>query len=140
MNDPAMLLCAASKWAGSDQRCRWCDGILPPNRKRWCSDRCVNTYGKNHWWTDARKAARRRDKYRCVRCGANKHGRLADGTERPAELRGLNVHHIAAAKGTHHRTHCSHHLANLETLCKVCHRVEHYGDRHIPPGEQLRVA
>lgn len=128
MNDVAMLNCLASQWLGDDELCRWCNQVLPPQRKRWCSTRCVNAYGKNHWWTDARKAARRRDKYRCVRCGATK-------AQRP-----LNVHHIVPALGTHSKTDCAHHLTNLETLCKSCHNVEHYGDQHIPPGEQLRVA
>lgn len=140
MNDDAMLNCLASKWLGEDDRCRWCNDVLHPARKRWCSDKCANAYGKNHWWTDARKAAKRRDKYRCVRCGADRNGNTPTGGQRPAKLRGLNVHHIVPAEGRHSITDCAHHLTNLETLCKVCHNVEHYGDTHIPPGEQLRVA
>ena len=95
---------------GGPADCRWCGAPLPPRRHAWCSDACANAYNKNHWWPDARRAARRRDKYRCRLC----QRRRADGIR-------LEVNHLVQALGAHARVSCAHHLANLETLCNECH-------------------
>ena len=55
--------------ARTDGQCRWCASELPHRRKMWCSDRCADRFWNNHWWTLARRAAKRRDRYRCKRCG-----------------------------------------------------------------------
>ena len=73
----------------------------------WCRDRCATAFWKNHWWSRARRAAKRRDKYACVRCGGG---------------RPLEVNHIAPCLGAHGEISCAHHLVNLETLCAPCHR------------------
>ena len=73
--------------------CSWCAAPLPKGRRMWCR---------------ARRAAKRRDKYACVRCGGG----------RPIE-----VNHIVPCLGAHGTLSCAHHLENLETLCVPCHRV-----------------
>lgn len=96
--------------------CDWCGRPLARTlgQKRWCGALCVEAYRKNHIWTDARKAAIRRDQHRCVRCGRHD---------------GLEVNHIyplAAAPGftgDRGRETCLNHLDGLETLCHE-HHVE----------------
>ena len=88
--------------------CSWCAAPLPKGRRMWCRDRCAAAFWKNHWWSRARRAAKRRDKYACVRCGGG----------RPIE-----VNHIVPCLGAHGTLSCAHHLENLETLCVPCHRV-----------------
>ncbi len=105
------LVCELAKPGGPGE-CRWCGSALPARRRTWCSDTCSRTYSKNHWWPDARRAARRRDKYRCRRC----QRRRTDGIK-------LEVNHVVRALGSHARVSCAHHLANLETLCNECHAV-----------------
>ena len=88
--------------------CSWCGTPVPKGRRMWCQDRCATAFWKNHWWSRARRAAKRRDKYVCMRCGGG----------RPIE-----VNHIVPCLGAHGTLSCAHHLANLETLCVPCHRA-----------------
>jgi 5-methylcytosine-specific restriction endonuclease McrA len=92
--------------------CPWCAAPLPKGRRTWCRDRCATAFWKNHWWSRARRAAKRRDKYACVRCGGG----------RPIE-----VNHIVPCLGAHGTLSCAHHLKNLETLCVACHRAHTAG-------------
>lgn len=117
--------------------CGWCCAPLPAGRRTWCRDRCATAFWKNHWWTLARQAAKRRDKYRCVRCRhfPPKRPAAVDFAVRAAYLaafRGwrlsrpaarLEVNHIKPCLGAHGTPSCAHHLSNLETLCVVCHRA-----------------
>jgi hypothetical protein len=116
--------------------CAWCGTALPARRRTWCSDRCATTFWTNHWWTLARRAAKRRDKYRCRACGAAapkrptraacttaaayrtamRVWRTAKKTER------MEVNHRVPCRGKHGALSCDHHLVNLETLCVACHR------------------
>lgn len=91
----------------------------------------------NHWWSVARTAAKRRDRYRCRRCGARGPKRPsanAHATRKSylAALRAwrdekkvarLEVNHIDPAAGRHGQLSCVHHLENLETLCLGCHKL-----------------
>ncbi|HEY8297920.1 MAG TPA: hypothetical protein VIG32_07860 [Candidatus Baltobacteraceae bacterium] len=100
--------------------CAWCGQPLPPRRRTWCSDRCGTSFWKNHWWTLARRAAKRRDKYRCTRCG---HALPKRGCTRAQRKSGrLEVNHREPCRGAHARLSCAHHLENLETLCVPCHQ------------------
>ena len=104
--------------------CNWCGSELPKRRRTWCSDKCANAFWTNHWWTLARRAAKRRDKYRCKRCGERAPKR---GTPNYSALRKkhrVEVNHIQQARGAHVRLSCLHHLTNLETLCLSCHKAE----------------
>lgn len=93
--------------------CAWCQGELPPRRKRFCSDLCGARWYENHRWTQARLAALERAGYRCERCGE-------------APLDGLEVHHrIEVGAEGYGTLSCLHHQANLEVLDSRCHREEH---------------
>lgn len=121
----------------TDGRCAWCGDELPKRRRTWCSDRCADTFWNNHWWSLARRAARRRDKYACTRCGKKapkrpSRARFPKEAEYKAAMRSyrkarkverLEVNHIEQALGRHRQLSCIHHLANLETLCGDCHKV-----------------
>jgi hypothetical protein len=133
----AALLDGCSKsgprWEGC---CAWCSEDLPPRRRTWCSERCSTAFWTNHWWSPARRAAKRRDKYSCVQCGhrpPKRPTRAAFGTQgdyRAAmtayravrKTDRLEVNHIVPALGRHGVLSCIHHLENLETLCVACHK------------------
>jgi hypothetical protein len=101
--------------------CRWCGERLNGRRKTWCSEVCSDGFWQNHWWTMARRAAKKRDKHRCVRCGVRAVPRSAGRAARRAGR--LEVNHKVQCLGRHGSLSCSHHLDNLETLCPPCHRV-----------------
>ena len=90
-------------------RCRWCGGALTGRQTSWCGPACTRAFGANHWWTDARAAALKRDHQRCVRCGSP----IAP-----------EVNHIEPRNGAGYGPGCHHHQANLETLCHACHVLE----------------
>jgi hypothetical protein len=121
---------------------------LPARRRTWCSDRCNDAFWNNHWWSRARAAAKKRDKYRCCRCGhvpPKRPSRARFPTEAAykaaartwragrAENR-LEVNHRVQALGTHRSLTCLHHLENLETLCVACHRAETAAQSHSGRG------
>jgi len=120
----------------ADGACAWCAAELPPRRRSWCSDRCGELFWMNHWWSVARTAAKRRDRYRCKRCGVRGPKRPSASAHRTrkaylAALRAyreekkvarLEVNHIDPAAGKHRQLSCVHHLDNLETLCLSCHK------------------
>jgi len=111
--------------------CRWCGAVLPPRRRTWCSDRCATRFWNNHWWTLARRAAKRRDKYVCKRCGHKPLGRSHPQYRSRRKIDRLEVNHIEQALGAHRRLSCLHHLGNLETLCLSCHNAETESQRRI---------
>jgi len=136
----------------ADGACSWCGTELPPRRRSWCSDRCGDAFWANHWWSVARQSAKRRDRYRCRRCGVRAPKRPAQSaytTRAPylaamrvwrAEKRTarMEVNHIVPCRGRHKALDCAHHLDNLETLCPPCHK-EHTaalrpGNRAVQPG------
>lgn len=106
--------CTLTQWVGEQNVCQWCmsslDGLS--RRTAWCSSKCSRAWERNHVWRIARSAARRRDKYSCIKCGEHK-------TVKPIE-----VNHIVPLVGKGYGVSCSHHLSNLEALCVDCHRIE----------------
>lgn len=125
--------------------CAWCGAALPPRRRTWCSERCSTTFWTNHWWTLARRAAKRRDRYRCCACGCpapKRPGqasfatasayRAAMRTWRAAKkTQRMEVNHRIPCRGKHSTLSCDHHLDNLETLCVACHKVLTLDDRRL---------
>lgn len=83
-------------------------------------------FGDNHWWSAARKAAKKRDRYACRLCGA----RRRDGAK-------LQVHHIVPCEGRHSVSGCHHHVDGLVTLCEDCHHDVHVSLRN---GQVVLVA
>lgn len=117
MTDLTLLrsTCPLSRWTGRADACQWCDNDLPGSRRRtWCSEQCRRTWERNHLWSRARAAAKRRTKNTCLRCGLHKD---------EAALEVNHIHPIAAHPGADHgRTpSCAHHQDNLEPLCHACH-------------------
>jgi 5-methylcytosine-specific restriction endonuclease McrA len=72
----------------------------------------------------ARRAAKRRDRYRCTRCGHKPPPRSHPKYKRLRKTDRLEVNHIRQARGAHRALSCLHHLENLETLCLACHQAE----------------
>jgi DEAD/DEAH box helicase domain-containing protein len=86
-----------------------------------------NDYGPS--WEAARRAARERDQFRCVRCGA------------PESLREHSVHHLVPFRsfryvaGVNENHRAANALDNLATLCSACHqRVEAQQGTHTALG------
>ena len=133
--DALLAVCSLAPPAAAGG-CAWCGAVRPPSRRTWCSDRCGDAFWANHWWSVARTAAKRRDRYRCRRCGARNPKRPAESahTTRAAYLLAmrvwraakksarLEVNHIDPCLGRHGQLSCAHHLTNLETLCADCHK------------------
>jgi hypothetical protein len=123
---------------------------LPPRRRSWCSARCGDAFWNNHWWSRARVAAKRRDKYRCSRCGHKPAPRptrvrfpvasayrAATRAWRAARADNhLEVNHRRPALGAHGTLSCVHHLENLETLCVACHKTTTAATRLGRDGRQ----
>jgi hypothetical protein len=129
-----------------DGVCRGCGKTpLPPRRTVWCSDKCVRdvrlAFLRNHDWHDARRAALKRDKYRCVKCGSDGQPPASEvaiweclpfSTPRERAIRNkvsdaltkryqLEVNHIDPRRGRGYAMGCHHHLDRLETVCHPCH-------------------
>ena len=140
--DLLLAECSLAPRAG-EGFCAWCAEELPPRRRVWCSDRCNDAFWANHWWSVARTTAKRRDRYRCKRCGNRgpKRPAAASHRTRAAYLKAmrawraekkvarLEVNHIAPARGRHTQLSCVHHLENLETLCLPCHKAHTAADQ-----------
>ena len=134
--DALIAVCTLARSHDGDA-CAWCGAALPPRRRSWCSDRCGDEFWANHWWSVARRTAKRRDRYRCKRCGAKPPKRPVQSafTSRAKYLAAmrawrkakrttrLEVNHIVPCRGKHATLDCAHHLDNLETLCPACHKV-----------------
>jgi hypothetical protein len=120
MTKSAALLSACPLARPTAGGCGWCGAARPAGRRTWCGDRCANAFWKNHWWSRARQAVKRRDKYRCVRCGHAALKRPAPRAARHAAR--VEVNHRVPCRGAHGTLSCAHHLDNLETLCVPCHQ------------------
>jgi hypothetical protein len=126
---------------------------LPPRRRTWCSQRCGDAFWDNHWWSRARVAAKRRDKYRCARCGHKppvrpSRAKHATETAYKTAMRAwragraanrLEVNHRRPALGAHGALSCIHHLENLETLCVACHKAATAAMRVASPAATKRT-
>lgn len=111
--DEIYRACSISRWQGDPAACRWCNGMLPLDRPRFCGPECADGALDNHDFDRARSVRRRMDRYRCRQCGSRDH---------------LEVHHAGErAMGRHGIPGCWHHLAGLVTLCRRCHSIETAG-------------
>lgn len=100
-------------------RCHHCGTMLTKRQTRWCSKACSQVFEINHYWQFARRAALKRDRYRCVKCGVEPL-RSTRMTVVEKEI-WLEVNHIVPREGQGYNAGCHHHLAGLETLCHPCH-------------------
>ena len=103
------MTCTMLRFTDQEGCCDLCGRTLRGRQRRWCSKSCENVFWRNHYWAWARRAAMRRDRRRCVRCGVGSS---------------LEVNHIVPRNGRGMNAGCIHHLVNLETLCHAHHLVE----------------
>ncbi|MFF7681486.1 HNH endonuclease [Microbacterium sp. NPDC007973] len=94
--------------------CDHCGKALTGRQKRWCSFECSRVEAPHHDWNVARKAAKRRDGHKCVKCG-----RPDDVDHNLRSI--LEVNHIEPRVGKGYGWGCWNHQDNLETLCRPCH-------------------
>jgi 5-methylcytosine-specific restriction enzyme A len=85
-------------------------------------DRAPSSFYKSPRWKFARTAAKQRDNWKCVECGAR--GRL-------------EVHHIKRVK---HHPELAYDLENLKTLCVSCHAKVTAIETGIAPVDPKRHA
>ncbi len=110
----------------SESVCRLasCRAPLPPRRTAYCSEEHAREFERNHVWLHARRAARRRARWACERCGFKPSEIRKDPAARRAfprhELR-LEVNHILPLVGSYRTVTCLNHQSNLEVLCHRCH-------------------
>lgn len=88
--------------------CAACGKRLAGRQTRWCGPVCRAVYPENHYWQFARRAARKRDHYGCVRCGT-------------MNIDAPEVNHRIPRNGRGYGVGCHNHLDNLETLCHEHH-------------------
>lgn len=101
-----------------DGLCDWCGHALRGRERRWCTEHRY-TWAENHVWNAAREATIRRDEGRCQRCGVvPQRGDYGPGSHI------VEVNHKIPREGQGYGYGCHHHLDNLETLCRDCHRQE----------------
>ncbi|HLF77966.1 MAG TPA: hypothetical protein VJB57_10800 [Dehalococcoidia bacterium] len=120
----------------TQQLCRLgsCRQPLPQRRTAYCSDQHGREFERNHVWSSARRAARRRARWACQRCGFKPAEVRKDPDARKSyarhELR-LEVNHIEPLAGAYRGVTCLNHQSNLEVLCHRCH-VTTTGEQRRP--------
>jgi 5-methylcytosine-specific restriction endonuclease McrA len=122
------LHCELSSWDGANNNCRFCNSILAPEQKRWCSGTCLQTWRLHHRYFLARQLAVKRSRRKC-NCIRNKdesrHSSCArcGSCEAVVRLRGgiMTCDHIIPRRGDKSRFSCKHHQSNLQILCSDCH-------------------
>lgn len=150
--DRRIVECPAMPWNLDPRACRGCNVPLVGRQQRWCSGRCSDWYGKNHFWTNARWARLEMDDFTCQRCGEpgfatppawlwfRRHGWEREPMLRRREAIRLNdlppleVNHVwplahqqeerygYKVRRKHEDSGCHHHQSLLMTLCRPCHR------------------
>src|SRR4051812_16712493 len=129
------LHCELSSWSGCNDNCRYCNGQLEPNQKRWCSGTCLNTWRLHHRYFLARQLAIKKSKRKCA-CkrakGEPRHSSCAacGACEAVVQLRGeiITCDHIIPRRGDKARFSCKNHPDNLQILCSYCHNVKSKSD------------
>jgi ribosomal protein S14 len=115
-----------------------CRQPLAGRRTAYCSDSHAREFQRNHVWSEARRAARRRARWACQRCGFKpaeiRKNPIARSAFRRYELR-LEVNHIQPLAGSYRGVTCLNHQANLEVLCHRCHVEATGGQRRFQRPE-----
>ena len=123
----------------SQQVCRLatCRNDLPARRTAYCCDKHAREFERNHLWSAARVAARRRAKWSCERCGLKPSIVRKDpqvlATYSRLDLR-LEVNHKQPLLGAYRGMTCLNHQSNLEVLCHRCHVEVTNGQRRLVVG------
>ncbi|HZY92137.1 MAG TPA: HNH endonuclease signature motif containing protein [Thermoplasmata archaeon] len=120
---------AARRAARLRQECVECHRALASRRTPYCSRRCRWSFHGRFFWDSARQFVLHRDRFTCRACG------------RRARKRELEVDHVLEiARGGALLDY-----ANLQTLCRACHRAKtveflrarpRTGRRRVNPGNE----
>lgn len=132
------------------RHCRWCGAPLPGRRRKWCSQRCVNTYLALEYlrWEYTCWYVKDRDDLTCQDCGFSE-----DVVRQAVEDAGhqwyqllkicgwysirtlMEVHHIVPRSDGG-----SNHPDNLVLLCARCHkaRTRRWRAERVRPGRDGR--
>jgi 5-methylcytosine-specific restriction endonuclease McrA len=94
--------------ARRDRRCVACSGVLETHRTPYCSRLCQWRFQAGYFWDAARTYAIHRDRFTCRACA------------RRFRVGQLEVDHIVEIA----RGGAPLDPANLQTLCRGCHRVK----------------
>ena len=89
-------------------RCVECEGELPPRKRKWCSQACIEAFGARHSSGMMRQRVLYRDNWTCGACGLHS----------PYGWNVFDVDHIvpvAEGGGEFDETNC-------RILCKSCHK------------------
>ena len=86
--------------------CIVCGNDLPGRHRTYCSPNCEKIFVLNHFWAEAKYAAKIRDGWKCVKCGSTEN---------------LEVNHIQPVVGKGYGRSCRNHQENIEVLCRKCH-------------------
>lgn len=101
-----------------------CRKPLEGRRTAYCCDQHATEFERHHLWSAARRAARRRARWACERCGFKPSVVRKDPDHKTRyarhELR-LQVNHIVPLTGAYRLVTCLNHQDNLEVLCHRCH-------------------
>ena len=116
--------CGAAPREG-DGGCAWCGEVLPPRRRRYCSEGCSEAWRANHYWPAARAAALLRDDYRCVVCH---------------DPEDVEVHHKVPVGRRGYSSGCHHHLELLEVLCPPHHAEADAARRRAESGRPMQLS
>ncbi len=126
---------ALEKGPGGRSLCRWCNAEVPKGRRSFCSDPCVHEWRLRTNPGYLREKVFHRDKGVCARCGVNTMAlrgdmRKLDYAARRKFLKEWHLtegsrkslwdadHIVPVAEGG---GQCD--LANMRTLCLLCHRL-----------------
>jgi len=96
--------------------CRNCDNKVSPNRRHYCSEKCMDEFNRDNSWYFVRKDVLRRDNYRCRIC------------KKRFRKKELDVDHIIPVKMSSRDVF---NKKNLRTLCKECHKAKTKLDRSV---------
>lgn len=84
-------------YAGQKGRCAWCGTKdLPPRRKSWCSQKCVDEYLMRNSTEHIRRAVWERDKGICALCGCDANAEFKAWKQARSEISKL-AHRLAHA-------------------------------------------
>lgn len=116
-----MPACDVAPFDDIEGVCGICEKALRGGQTRWCSKQHARLFYQNHYWTQARSAAKRRDRRQCVRMVAPNNNRTLPRCNGWP----LEVNHIEPRNGAgYDGPNCAHHQSNLETLCHAHHVIE----------------
>jgi len=131
---------AGKKGESGRPLCVWCQKEVPPRRRNWCSNECVEQYKLQGDWTYLCRVIRKRDKGVCAKCGIDTVALRKKFREMALQLGWKVVQDYAATLNipkhrVRKRLYDVDHIVpcaeggrddptNLRTLCIPCHRAE----------------